>query len=88
MYFGVFSDLDTYNSDCYLAPHEEHEMPFTYLGFGVGMHSCIGKNFAFLQVRTILSILLQKYKIEIARDYFSSLDFKAMVVGPKGDYQV
>ena len=88
MYFGVFSNLDAYNSDCYLAPHKKHKTPFTYLVFGGGMHSCIGGNFAFLQVQTILSILLQEYKIEIARDYFSSLDFKAMVVGPKGDCQV
>ncbi len=39
--------------------------PYEYLPFGCGMHSCIGKYFAQMEIKVILSIILQKYKLSI-----------------------
>lgn len=84
----VFKDPDTFDPERYGPGREEHKIPFAYLGFGGGMHSCMGQNFAFVQVKTILSILFREYEIEMISDDFPECDYEAMVVGPKGDCRV
>jgi sterol 14-demethylase len=49
----------------------------------------MGQNFAFVQVKTILSILFREYEMELlSPDKFPEQDFEAMVVGPKGDCRI
>ena len=84
----VFENPDTFDPDRYAAPREEHKTPYAYMGFGGGMHSCMGQNFAFVQVKTILSVLFREYKIERIADGMPEIDYAAMVVGPKGDCRV
>ena len=54
---STFKDANTFDPDRYLPPREEHKTPYAYLGFGGGMHSCMGQIFAYVQVKTILSII-------------------------------
>ena len=61
---STFPEPDTFDPDRYTAPREEHKKPYSYMGFGAGIHTCMGQNFAFLQVKTILSILFREYEIE------------------------
>ena len=84
----VFKDPNCFDPDRFAEGREEHKIPYAYLGFGGGMHSCMGQNFAFVQVKTILSILFREYEIEMISDKFPEQDFEAMVVGPKGDCRV
>jgi len=82
----VFKDPDSFDPDRFGPGREEHKSsPYAYLGFGGGMHSCMGQNFAFMQVKTILSILFREYDIEMLSDKMPEIDYKAMVVGPKGN---
>jgi sterol 14alpha-demethylase len=84
----VFPNPDEFDPDRYGPEREEHKIPYAYLGFGGGMHSCMGQNFAFVQVKTILCILFREFEIErIAKD-MPALDYENMVVGPKGDCRV
>jgi sterol 14-demethylase len=85
---STFPNPDTYDPDRYAPPREEHKQPYAYLGFGGGMHSCMGQNFAFLQVKTILSILFREYEIERVAPNMPSVGYDDMVVGPKGDCSV
>ncbi|GMI11486.1 hypothetical protein TrVE_jg10559 [Triparma verrucosa] len=85
---SVFPKADSFDPDRYAPPREEHKTPFAYLGFGGGMHSCMGQAFAFVQVKTILSVLFRKYKVEVVPDELPECDYEAMVVGPKGDCRV
>jgi len=85
---ATFPDPDTYDPDRYAAPREEHKQPYAYLGFGGGMHSCMGQNFAFLQVKTILSIMVREYEIEPVAKSMPEIGYDDMVVGPKGDCRV
>lgn len=48
----------------------------------------MGQQFAFVQVKTILSVLMREYEIEIIADKMPDMDYTAMVVGPKGDCRV
>ncbi len=85
----VFNKPDEFDPDRFSPGREEHKSsPYAYLGFGGGMHSCMGQNFAFMQVKTILSILFREYDIEMVADKMPEIDYKAMVVGPKGDCRV
>lgn len=84
----VFNDPEKFDPDRYAEGREEHKIPYAYLGFGGGMHSCMGQNFAFVQVKTILSVLFRMYDIELLCDEFPTPDYQAMVVGPKGDCRV
>jgi sterol 14-demethylase len=85
---STFADPDTYDPDRYAPPREEHKQPYAYLGFGGGLHSCMGQNFAFVQVKTILSILFREYDIVPVADKLPDIGYEDMVVGPKGDCRV
>jgi len=85
---STFPDPDTFDPDRFAPPREEHKTPYAYLGFGGGMHSCMGQNFAFVQVKTILSVLFREYEIERVSEQMPAVDYEAMVVGPKGDCRI
>ncbi|CAB9516542.1 Obtusifoliol 14-alpha demethylase (Fragment) [Seminavis robusta] len=80
----TFPNPDTFDPDRYAPGREEHKIPYAYLGFGGGLHSCMGQNFAYMQVKTVLSILFREYEIErVAPTDFPSCAYEDMVVGPK-----
>ena len=85
---SVFPDPNAYQPERYEEPRSEHKIPYAYMGFGGGMHSCMGQNFAFVQVKTILSVLFREYQIERIAPNMPEIDYEAMVVGPKGDCRV
>ncbi|KAH8046666.1 sterol 14-demethylase [Aureococcus anophagefferens] len=60
----VFKDPDAFDPDRYAPPREEHATPFAHLGFGGGIHQCMGQQFGFMQVKTIISWLLRNYDME------------------------
>lgn len=76
-------DPDRFNED----RQEDKKWPFAYLGFGGGMHACMGEKFGLMQVKTIVATLLSKYEIE-PLDPLPEADYTAMVVGPKGTPRV
>jgi cytochrome P450 len=39
--------------------------PYEYLPFGAGSHACIGAPFAMMELKTILAILLQRYRLTL-----------------------
>lgn len=46
----MFKEPDLFDPDRFAAPREEHKTPYAYLGFGGGMHQCMGQQFGYLQV--------------------------------------
>jgi len=42
--------------------------PFAFLPFSLGRRVCIGNNFSLMEQKVVLSLLLQKYTISIAKD--------------------
>ena len=85
----AFSNPDEFDPDRYGPGREEHKKsPFAYIGFGGGMHSCMGQNFTYVQVKTILSVLFREYDLEMVSDELPGIDYTQMVVGPKGNCNV
>lgn len=60
---------------------------FSYIGFGGGRHGCMGETFAYMQIKTIWSILLRNFELETVSP-FPEPDLESMVVGPKGECRV
>eukprot|EP00946_MAST-07B_sp_MAST-7B-sp1_P005355 g5355.t1 len=84
----VFRNPDTFDPGRWLGEGENgfdirKLPPYSYIGFGAGIHTCMGESFAFLQIRTILAVLLSTYDVEMPGK-FPPADYDAMVVMPKG----
>ena len=48
------------------------------------MHACMGQQFGFLQVKTIVATMLRLYEIEPVEVELPKANYEAMVVGPIG----
>ncbi|KAL4458418.1 hypothetical protein ABPG75_013283 [Micractinium tetrahymenae] len=79
----VFKEPEQYQPDRFAPPREEDKpIPFSYLGFGGGRHGCMGQNFAYLQIKTIWSVLLRNFDFEML-DPVPEADYTSMVIMPK-----
>jgi sterol 14-demethylase len=78
----VFRDPNRFDPDRFGPGREEDQRPFAFLTFGGGRHKCMGHPFAFLQIKTIFSILLRSFDFELTSDPIQP-NFKGLVVGPE-----
>lgn len=53
-----------------------------YLPFGAGRHRCIGESFAYVQLKTIIAILVLEFKFRLTERGFPKRDFTSMIVMP------
>ncbi|CAM9428616.1 unnamed protein product [Sphacelaria rigidula] len=83
----TFPQPTKFDPDRFGPGREEHKQPFAFVGFGAGMHQCMGQQFAFVQVKTILSVLLREFEFEMIGD-LPEPNFEALVVGPQGNCTV
>jgi sterol 14-demethylase len=79
---AVFKDALCYDPDRYGPGREEDRRPFAYVSFGGGRHKCLGSAFALLQMKVILSVMLNQYDFELVGDPITT-DFERVVLGPK-----
>lgn len=85
---SVFKEPMTFDPDRFAPPREEDKVkPFSFVGFGGGRHGCMGETFAYLQIKTIWSVLLRDFEMELVGD-FPEPDYTAMVVGPTQPCQI
>jgi retinoid hydroxylase len=58
----IYQNPDIFDPDRFAPPREEDKkQPYSLIGFGGGMHGCIGVELAQMEMKIILSTLLQKY---------------------------
>lgn len=79
----IFKNPLEFQPDRFAAPREEDKVKnFSYIGFGGGRHACLGSNFAYLQIKTIMSVLLRNFEFELI-DPIPEPNYESMVIGPK-----
>jgi sterol 14-demethylase len=79
----VFTDPNRFDPDRYAPGREEDKKArFSQITFGGGRHMCIGMTFAYLQVKTIWSVLLRRFDLELL-DWNAEPDYTTFVVGPR-----
>ncbi|OQV16844.1 Lanosterol 14-alpha demethylase [Hypsibius exemplaris] len=74
---------NTFDPDRYLNPDTTSDTKFSYVPFGAGRHRCIGEQFAYVQIKTIWAVLLQKYEFDLVDGYFPETNFATMIHTPK-----
>jgi len=85
----VFREPDAFDPQRFLPGRlpdgpEDLAQRHAFISFGGGMHACMGQQFAYLQLKTVLSVLLRGYDLELVAKELPESDYEAMVVGPKG----
>nr|CCC95248.1 unnamed protein product [Trypanosoma congolense IL3000] len=63
-------------------PEREEKVEGAFIGFGAGVHKCIGQKFGLLQVKTVLATVFRDYDFQLLRDQVPDPDYHTMVVGP------
>lgn len=75
-----FKDPDDFDPDRFSPPRSEGKNG-AFCAFGGGSHACLGEMFGYLQVKTIVTILLRRYELK-AVGPLPKPNHQAMVVGP------
>ena len=78
---SVYPNPTEFDPDRYTAGRNEDARPYSYTAFGGGLHACLGEQFGFLQVKTIVSVMLRRFEMELVGDV-PPPNYRAMVVGP------
>eukprot|EP01006_Ploeotia_vitrea_P006112 TRINITY_DN12297_c0_g1_i2.p1 TRINITY_DN12297_c0_g1~~TRINITY_DN12297_c0_g1_i2.p1 ORF type:complete len:449 (+),score=287.70 TRINITY_DN12297_c0_g1_i2:217-1563(+) len=81
---SIYSNPEEFDPDRFARGEgsKKHE----YIAFGAGRHACLGEKFAFLQVKTIWSILFRMYDFEMVNPTVPPVDFTSSIVaGPHPD---
>jgi hypothetical protein len=71
-----------FDPDRYLPNRSQHKRTSSYIPFGGGHHRCPGMRFGLLQVKTILTVLLQRYHLDLDETDVAP-DFRGLVVLPR-----
>lgn len=84
----IFADPDRFNPERFAPPTcEDKQHHYALIGFGGGKHRCMGKNFAYLQLKAIWSVLLDRFDIE-PDTAFPDPNYGSWVTGPKAPCQI
>lgn len=77
----VFREPDRFDPSRYADDRSEHRHPYSLIGFGGGKHRCIGQAFAYLQVKSIWSVLLREVDLKPAKSNYRP-DYSTFIPGP------
>lgn len=84
----LFENPEVWDPDRFAPPRSEDEKnQWAFIAFGGGRHACAGRKFAFLQIKTIWSVLFRQFDMEMIST-FPAPNYSAIVVGPTLPCQV
>ena len=79
----VFADPEQYNPQRFAAPaSEDKQHHYALIGFGGGKHRCMGKHFAYLQLKALWTVLLDRFDFHLDTD-FPAPNYGSWVTGPQ-----
>jgi len=61
----VWQSPDVYDPERFGPERAEDKRPYSLIGFGGGTHRCAGVNFAYQEMKVILTLLLQRYELKL-----------------------
>lgn len=79
----VFADPERFSPDRFAPPAcEDKQHHYALIGFGGGKHRCMGKNFAYLQLKAIWTVLLDRFDLSLDTE-FPRPNYGSWVTGPE-----
>lgn len=63
---------------------EACKYPQTYIPFGSGTRLCVGQNFAMLELKIMLSLVLSRFSFSLSPNYIHSPVFKMLLIPKHG----
>lgn len=79
----LFRDPDRFAPERFEPPaREDRQHRHALIGFGGGKHQCIGKHFAYLQLKAIWSVLLDRFDFRLDTP-FPAPNYGTWVTGPR-----
>ncbi|CAL8396854.1 unnamed protein product [Gadus morhua 'NCC'] len=78
----TWTERDQFSPDRFLSESAASGEKFAYVPFGAGRHRCIGENFAYVQLKTILSTMMRAYEFDLVDGYFPTINFTTMIHTP------
>ncbi|KAK3097574.1 hypothetical protein FSP39_011043 [Pinctada imbricata] len=81
-----FDDPLTYNPERFSPDAEKKVDTYTYFPFTLGPRTCIGRHFADIEAKTVMTKILQRYTFELVKDQPMGL-LETITIGPKGRVQ-
>jgi len=62
----IFANPDRYDPDRFAPPRsEDRRHPYALIGFGAGLYRCPGASFGVNEMKSIISMLLQRYDVRL-----------------------
>jgi sterol 14-demethylase len=78
----VWDNPQLFDPDRFLDKSAADSEKFAYIPFGAGRHRCVGESFAYMQIKTIWSVLLTKYEFSLIDGYFPPVNYSTMIHTP------
>ena len=60
-----FAESEVFRPERFDPEHGEKHTPGAYLPFGAGPRTCLGAPFAMMELKTVLAMLLQRYRLDL-----------------------
>eukprot|EP01128_Nolandella_sp_AFSM9_P011913 TRINITY_DN8808_c0_g1_i1.p1 TRINITY_DN8808_c0_g1~~TRINITY_DN8808_c0_g1_i1.p1 ORF type:complete len:551 (-),score=138.29 TRINITY_DN8808_c0_g1_i1:210-1640(-) len=87
---SVYTNIGEFDPDRFAPGREEHlKKTHSYIPFSTGRHACIGSKFAYLQVKSIFSVLARHFDLELVgnlSDY--PTDNTSLLAAPTGPIMI
>ena len=79
----VFADPERFSPERFAPPAcEDKQHQYALIGFGGGKHRCMGKHFAYLQLKAIWTVLLDRFDFHLDTA-FPAPNYGSWVTGPE-----
>ncbi len=79
----MFADPERFSPDRFAPPaSEDRQHHYALIGFGGGKHACMGKNFAYMQLKAIWTVLLDRFEF-LPNSSFPRSNYGSWVTGPE-----
>ena len=85
----LFEDGSTFDPSRFSPERTKEMKPYTFIGFGGGLHQCSGRKFAWNSIKASLSWLLRNYDLELIGKGATEMpkeDYTTMVVAPTTEH--